>query len=218
MPPASAGGTGKTGNRTHEKAIWRGFGDGRQRRHLAGASAAPDSIDSHLAAAPEGGVGTDFSGTLARTCITPSGGSDDAAARRRPGAAAVPRPIPARETWYAEPMKVFDNLYWVGTKVHSSWAIKTSQGIILIDTLYNYASEPEIVEGLKKLGLDPASIKYVIVTHGHGDHDEGAKLLQDKFGTHVVMGGPDWDSITKANNMAGEACPSATSSPPMARS
>jgi metallo-beta-lactamase class B len=56
---------------------------------------------------------------------------------------------------------------------------------------------------LKKLGLDPATIKYVIVSHGHGDHDEGAKLLQDKYGAHVIMGAPDWDSITKANNMPG---------------
>ena len=46
-----------------------------------------------------------------------------------------------------------------------------ADGIILIDTLYNYASEPEIVDGLTKLGLDPATVKYVIVSHGHGDHD-----------------------------------------------
>ena len=171
---------------------------------LAAAHAAPDSIDAHMAAAQKA-AGTDFSGTLARLCIVPSGGSDDVAARRNagPARAAAPRPTPPRDSWYAEPQKIFDNLYWVGTKVHSSWAIKTSQGIILIDTLYNYAAEPEIVEGLKKLGLDPASVKYVIVTHGHGDHDEGARLLQDKFGTHVIMGAPDWDSITKANNMPG---------------
>src|SRR5665213_2652239 len=106
---------------------------------LGCANAAPDSIDGHLAAAQKA-AGTDFPGTLARTCIVPSGGSDDAAARR---GARAPRPTPARDTWYAEPAKVFDNLYWVGTKVHSSWAIKTSAGIILIDTLYNYAAEPE---------------------------------------------------------------------------
>ena len=171
---------------------------------VASADAAPDNVDAHIATAQKA-AGLDFPGTLARVCVVPAGGSDDAAARRgaRPARAAAPRAIPARDTWYAEPTKVFDNLYWVGTKIHSSWAIKTSAGIILIDTLYNYASEPEIVEGLKKLGLDPATIKYVIVTHGHGDHDEGAKLLQDKFGAHIIMGAPDWDSIIKANNMPG---------------
>ncbi len=172
---------------------------------LAGAQAAPDTVDSHVLAAQKA-AGLDFPGTLARVCIQPEGGSDAAASARAAGkakTASAPRVIPDRATWYAEPAKVFDNLYWVGSKVHSSWAIKTSAGIIIIDTLYNYASEPEIVEGLKKLGLDPATIKYVIVTHGHGDHDEGARMLQDKFGAHVIMGAPDWDSIIKANNMPG---------------
>ncbi|HWC63399.1 MAG TPA: MBL fold metallo-hydrolase, partial [Rhizomicrobium sp.] len=147
---------------------------------FAGADAAPDTVDSHVVAAQKA-AGTDFPGTLARLCIQPAGGSDAQASARAAGAsparAATPRPIPDRSTWYAEPAKVFDNLYWVGSKVHSSWAIKTSAGIIIIDTLYNYASETEIVGGLTKLGLDPATIKYVIITHGHGDHDEGAKLL-----------------------------------------
>jgi metallo-beta-lactamase class B len=98
---------------------------------------------------------------------------------------------------------MFDNLYWVGTKIHSAWALQTSGGIILIDTLYNYAVEAEIVEGLKKLGLDPAAIKYIIITHAHGDHDEGARLLQDRFGAHVVMGAPDWDAIEKNTAMPG---------------
>jgi len=96
-----------------------------------------------------------------------------------------------------------DNVFFVGTKEHNSWAIKTSEGIILLDTMYNYAAETEIIGGLKKLGLDPATIKYVIVSHGHGDHDEGAKMLQDRYGARIIMGAPDWDAITKANNMPG---------------
>ena len=87
--------------------------------------------------------------------------------------------------------------------IHSSWALQTSDGIILIDTLYNYASEPEIVDGLRQLGLDPATVKYVIVSHGHGDHDEGANLMQQRFHSHIIMGAPDWDAIEKANPMPG---------------
>jgi metallo-beta-lactamase class B len=87
---------------------------------------------------------------------------------------------------------VFDNLYWVGTRIHSSWVLKTSQGLILIDTLYAYAVEPEIVDGLKALKLDPGQIKYVIISHAHGDHDQGAALLQSRYGAKVVMGAPDW--------------------------
>ncbi|HET7086704.1 MAG TPA: MBL fold metallo-hydrolase [Rhizomicrobium sp.] len=154
-----------------------------------GVSAQP-AVDAHLAAARKA-EGLDFPGTIARLCIIPN------APRENSG----PRPIPDRATWYAEPARMFDNLYWVGTKIHSAWALRTSGGIILIDTLYNYAVEPEIVQGLIKLGLNPATIKYVIITHAHGDHDEGARLLQERFGSHVVMA--DWDLIEKNPAMPG---------------
>ena len=50
----------------------------------------------------------------------------------------------------------------------------------------------------------PKRIKYVIVSHGHGDHDEGAKLLADLSGAHVVMGAPDWeDTLKRAPTVAG---------------
>lgn len=153
---------------------------------------APDAIDAHLIAA-RNAAGFDFTGTLARLCVAPQ----PVPSTLRDVA---PGPAPARETWFIEPAKVFDNLYFVGSKIHSSWALTTTQGIILIDTLFTYNSEEEIVGGLKKLGLDPASVKYVIISHAHADHVGGAKLMQDRFGSHIVMGGPDWDSIDRSVN------------------
>jgi metallo-beta-lactamase class B len=161
------------------------------------AAGAQPAVEAHLAAAKKA-EGTDFPGTIARLCIVP-----DVPVGAGAGGGGGPRPIPDRANWYAEPARMFDNLYWVGTKIHSAWALQTSGGIILIDTLYNYAVEPEIVQGLIKLGLNPANIKYVIITHAHGDHDEGARLLQDRFGAHVVMGAADWDLIEKSVNMPG---------------
>jgi len=117
-----------------------------------------------------------------------------------PGADEAPRPPPERATWYTDPGKVFDNLYFVGTKIHSAWALTTSEGIILIDTVYDYNSEEAIVEGMKKLGLDPATVKYVIISHAHGDHVGGAKLMQDRFKSRIVMGGPDWELIEGSVN------------------
>ena len=121
---------------------------------------------------------------------TPGGG-------RGRGGAAGQRVVPPREEWYAEPVKVFDNLYFVGTKVHGAWAVTTSDGIIVIDALYDYAAEPEIADGLKKLGLDPAKIKYVFISHGHGDHHGGAKFLQDQFAPHLIMSATDWDMVER---------------------
>ncbi len=168
---------------------------------LAAGAAAQTEVDTHVMAA-QTAAGTDFAGTLSVLCIQPSDGSDPGVAQRAANAG-KPRPIPARDTWYAEPAQVFDNVYWLGTKFHSSWAIKTSAGIILIDTMFNYAVEDEIVGGLKKLGLNPADIKYVIISHAHGDHDQGAKLLQDRYGARIIMAPPDWDATMKATNMAG---------------
>ncbi|MEJ1969102.1 MAG: MBL fold metallo-hydrolase [Rhizomicrobium sp.] len=91
------------------------------------------------------------------------------------------------------PTKVFDNLYYVGLGEVGAWAITTSDGIILIDTLDNtQEAQTYIVGGLKTLGLDPAQIKYVIVSHGHGDHYGGSKYLQETFHAHVLLSPVDW--------------------------
>src|SRR5271154_793521 len=142
-----------------------------------------DAIDAHLIAA-RNAAGFDFTGTLARLCVAPPMVLPVRAAA--PGPAPAPPPTPARDTWYIEPAKVFDNLYFVGSKIHSSWALTTSDGIILIDTLFTYNSDEEIVGGLKKLGFDPAKIKYVIISHAHPDHVGGAKLMQDRYGSRIV--------------------------------
>ena len=127
-----------------------------------------------------------------------SGGAQGAApGPAAPERSASARATPDRSTWYAEPVKVFDNLYFVGQSEYSAWALTTSEGIILIDTLFDYSVEDEVVGGLKKLGLDPASIRYAVVTHPHPDHHGGAKLLQDRYGTRVVMSAADWDVIDR---------------------
>src|SRR5436853_6195898 len=106
--------------------------------------------------------------------------------------------VPPRSDWYyGEPVKVFDNLYYVGTQLQSMWAITTSEGIILHDTAYDYMVEEQVDKGLRKLGLDPAQIKYVIVSHGHGDHYLGAKHLQQTYHPRIIMSEADWNFIAK---------------------
>jgi metallo-beta-lactamase class B len=94
--------------------------------------------------------------------------------------------------------KVFDNLYYVGQMSVSAWAIKTPAGIILIDTLNN-ADEARniIVAGLKEQGLDPKDIKYIIITHSHGDHYAGAQYLKDTYGARLIASQADWEVMAK---------------------
>ncbi len=91
------------------------------------------------------------------------------------------------------PGKAFDNLYFVGSKWVSAWALTTSDGIILIDAMDNEDEAERIAEGgLKELGLDPAQVKTIIVTHGHGDHYGGAGYFARKYGSRIVASDIDW--------------------------
>jgi len=141
----------------------------------------------------------EFLGTLARTCLLPPSRSEDLS-DTTPPYVLDPGKAPPRASWYADPAKVFDNLYFVGGKVHSAWALTTPEGIILIDTIYPYNSEELIVEGMRKVGLDPRNIKYLIISHAHQDHIGGAEMIQKRFGAKVVMSGPDWDLVEKLPN------------------
>jgi len=93
---------------------------------------------------------------------------------------------------------VFDNLYFVGQTEYSAWAITTSAGIILMDAIFDYSVEDEVVGGLTALGLDPNQIKYVVISHAHGDHVGGAGFLQ-KRGARIVMSEADWKLMDAAN-------------------
>ena len=56
----------------------------------------------------------------------------------------------------------------------SAWAINTPDGIILIDALNNGKEAAQLIEGgLRRLGLNPARVEYIVVTPGHGDHYGG---------------------------------------------
>jgi metallo-beta-lactamase class B len=110
--------------------------------------------------------------------------------------------------FHAEPVRVFDNLYYVGEKMQhgaspSAWAVVTSDGIIVIDALFDNSVDDEIAGGLRKMKLDPEKIKYLIASHGHADHIAGAKYLQDAFKARMLMGAADWDVLEKNQNFRG---------------
>ena len=151
---------------------------------------AKDTVDAHVAAAKA--AAKEEHTALFALCNAPVAPAQSAQA-----APAQPSGPPDRSQWHAEPAKVFDNLYFVGMTEYSSWAVNTSEGIIVIDAIFDYSVEDEVVNGLTKLGLDPKKIKYVIVSHGHIDHAGGAKYLQDHFGAHVIMSAADWDLLDR---------------------
>jgi metallo-beta-lactamase class B len=166
-----------------------------------------DTPEAHIAIAKTA-AGEDYQNLFNFLCATPAAprgggaggrGAAGAGAGAQRGQGGGQRGAPDRSTWYAEPVKVFDNLYFVGQSEYSVWAITTSEGIILLDAIFDYSVEDEVDGGLKKLGLDPTKVKYAVVSHAHPDHYAGAKFLQDRFGAHVLMSAADWDVLDRAN-------------------
>src|SRR5262252_1308609 len=171
---------------------------------IASSQTPPSTVDGYIGAAKIA-ANTDWTGTFLRLCI-PAPAGPQGAGTPAGGAAArgAPRRPPAKDTWYAEPAKVADNLYFLGTKIHNAWAIVGSGGTIVLEALFDYAAQDEIIGGMKKLGLDTTKIKYVILSHAHADHDGGAKLLQDEIpGVHLVYGAEDWDAVDRSTNHQG---------------
>ena len=162
---------------------------------------------AHVAAAKAAAYepGHDFTAIFA-LCAEPKPNPPAAAPAAAPAVAApATRTIPPRSQWYTEPQKVFDNLYYFGGSGaynETTWAVTSSEGIILINTGQDYAAEELIVNGLKKMDLDPAQVKYVILTEGQPDVYGGSKLLQDRYKARVLSSEADWDVIAKSNASA----------------
>jgi metallo-beta-lactamase class B len=89
------------------------------------------------------------------------------------------------------PFKIFDNLYYVGMDWVSSYLIATDDGLILIDALYGKFPK-HILQSVRALGFDPKNIKYILCTHGHYDHTEGADTLQKVTHARIGMTDADW--------------------------
>jgi metallo-beta-lactamase class B len=93
---------------------------------------------------------------------------------------------------------VFDDLFFLGQTAFSVWGLRTSEGIILVDAIFDYSVEAEVIDGLRALEIDPAEIRYVIISHAHGDHVAGAGILQ-QHGAQVVMSEADWELYESSN-------------------
>jgi metallo-beta-lactamase class B len=91
-----------------------------------------------------------------------------------------------------EPFKIFDNLYYVGVDFVSAYLVPTSDGLIVIDALFADSAD-QLLENVRTLGFDPQDIRYVFVSHGHGDHAGGAPRIQEVTGATVGMAVADWE-------------------------
>ena len=95
---------------------------------------------------------------------------------------------------YMEPFRLWGNIYFVGTKPASTHIIDTGEGLIMIDSGYQH-SLYLVLENMRKVGLDPMDIKYIVHTHGHIDHCGATRALVEMTGAKTFLGEPDKDYV-----------------------
>ncbi len=84
------------------------------------------------------------------------------------------------------PFRMAGNLYFVGTYKASSHLIDTGDGLILLDVGFEETADV-VIESLETLGFSVSDVKLILLSHGHGDHSEGAKKIADVSGAKIYM-------------------------------
>jgi metallo-beta-lactamase class B len=80
--------------------------------------------------------------------------------------------------------KIAGNLYYVGTADLAVYLIVTPQGNVLINSDFK-EDVPTIRKSIEGLGFKYADTKIILISHAHGDHDEGVGVI--KADTHAQL-------------------------------
>jgi len=82
--------------------------------------------------------------------------------------------------------KIAGNLYYVGTADLAAYLIATPQGNILING--NFKEDvPAIRKSIEGLGFKYADTKIILISHAHGDHDEGVGLIKSQTAAQLMV-------------------------------
>lgn len=118
-----------------------------------------------------------------------------------------PAPVPCRDdsAWDApaEPLHVFGNTWYVGTCGLSALLVKSDGGHVLVDGGTPEAG-PLILENLRKLGVEPADVKAIVLSHAHFDHAGGLAALQDATGAPVFALAPAVATLGRGHSDRGD--------------
>jgi metallo-beta-lactamase class B len=77
---------------------------------------------------------------------------------------------------------------------------------------------PLVLDNIRKAGINPRDIKYLIITHAHMDHFGGAERIRQATGARVVMSLDDWKNAEQLQDAAAKALkPGQTPAPRIAR-
>ncbi len=82
--------------------------------------------------------------------------------------------------------KIAGNLYYVGTADLAVYLITTPQGNILINSDFK-EDVPTVRAAIEKLGFKYSDTKIILISHAHGDHDEGTGVIKKDTGARLMV-------------------------------
>jgi metallo-beta-lactamase class B len=82
--------------------------------------------------------------------------------------------------------RIAGNLYYVGTADLAVYLINTPQGNILINSDFK-EDVPAIRKSIEGLGFKYADTKIVLISHAHGDHDQGVGVIKSQTGAKLMV-------------------------------
>jgi len=94
-------------------------------------------------------------------------------------------PWPAEWSAEQEPVRIFGNVYYVGTRGLSAVLITSGEGHVLIDgTMFETAAA--VVSHIRAAGFRVEDVKLIVNSHAHFDHAGGIGPLQRASGARVA--------------------------------
>jgi metallo-beta-lactamase class B len=96
----------------------------------------------------------------------------------------------SRDSRPMPPFEIASGLYYVGESDVAVFALKTAEGIVLIDGGYE-ATAPQVLAKLRALGLDPREVRILLNTHAHYDHAAGLARLKRETGARLYASPAD---------------------------
>lgn len=89
-----------------------------------------------------------------------------------------------------DPVRIADELYYVGTRGLSSFLFTTDQGHVLLDATLA-ENVPLVLANIRRLGFDPSDIRFLIASHAHFDHVGGMAAMLEATGAELVLSEAD---------------------------
>ncbi|WP_020578849.1 MBL fold metallo-hydrolase [Actinopolymorpha alba] len=78
----------------------------------------------------------------------------------------------------------------------NAYLLDSDDGAVLIDVPWGTPDTyAELLAQVRAAGVEPAALRYVLLTHHHDDHAGAAGLLQSEYGVRVAMHAAEWRAL-----------------------